>query len=192
LLSPHSIIPLEFAEREVHEISVHFPEKDLFFHEESTETRVKEIPSKHDVLHFATHGEFNDRQPMQSGLLLTGDKENDGFLQVHEIFGLSLGEANLVALSACDTALSRIYSGDDLVGLSRAFLYAGAPKLLATLWPVQDRSTYLLMRDFYENWQSKDLPPPEALRRAQIQLRSSTGYEHPYYWAPFILIGDWR
>ena len=185
-------IPLEFAEKEVDQISGHFPQSELYFHEEATETRVKTRSSTHDVLHFATHGEFNDRQPMQSGLLLTCDNENDGFLQVHEIFGLDLREANLVTLSACDTALSRIYSGDDLVGLSRAFLYAGAPTLLATLWPVQDRSTYLLMTAFYENWQAKDFSPPEALRRAQIQLRSSPEFEHPFHWAPFILIGDWR
>ena len=76
---------------------------------------------------------------MQSCLLLAKDKDNDGYLQVHEIFGLNLREANLVVLSACDTALSKIYSGDDLVGLSRGFMYAGTPSLMATLWQVDDR-----------------------------------------------------
>ncbi|MCF8063436.1 MAG: CHAT domain-containing protein, partial [Deltaproteobacteria bacterium] len=121
-----------------------------------------------------------------------GDNQNDGFLQVHEIFDLDLEGVDLVTLSACDTALSRIYSGDDLVGLSRAFVYAGTPRLLATLWPVEDRSTYLLMTAFYRSWTTEGASPPEALRRAQAHLRSLPGYEHPFHWAPFVVIGDWQ
>ena len=103
---------------------------------------------------------------------------------MHEIFGLNLKEANLVVLSACDTALSKIYSGDDLVGLSRGFMYAGTPSLMATLWQVDDQSTSLFIKEFYNNWENKGMSKPEALRQAQITLKSTPGYSHPYYWAP--------
>jgi len=148
-------------------------------------------PTIADIIHFACHGEFNDKQRMQSGLLLSKDKDNDGCLQVHEIFGLDLRNANLVTLSACETALSKIYGGDDLVGLSRGFIYAGTPSILATFWKMDDSSTSILMEAFYDNWQKKGMNKPEALRQAQITLKSMPAYKHPYYWAPFVMIGDW-
>jgi hypothetical protein len=183
---------LRFAEEEVRTISDLFPVKEIYVSDEATETRAKGRCRNRDVLHFASHGEFNERQPMQSGLLLAPDEQNDGFLQVHEIFELDLDGVDLVTLSACDTALSRIYSGDDLVGLSRAFMYAGCPRLLATLWSVEDRSTYLLMTAFYEYWADEGVSPPEALRRAQVHVRRLPGLRHPFHWAPFVLIGDWQ
>lgn len=128
---------------------------------------------------------------MQSGLLLSKDADNDGYLQVHEIFGLDLRNANLVVLSACETGLSKIYGGDDLVGLSRGFIYAGTPSLMATIWEVDDRSTSILMKEFYENWHKKGMTKPEALRQAQLTLKDMPEYRHPFYWAPFIVIGDW-
>jgi CHAT domain-containing protein len=95
-------------------------------------------------------------------------------------------------LSACETALAKVQGGDDLVGLSRGFIYAGTPSLLATLWEVDDQSTSIVMRQFYENWRKKGMEKPEALRRAQLALKKTPGYEHPYYWAPFVIIGDWQ
>ena len=185
-------IPLGFAELEVSGISGLFSKKEIYFRGEATEGRAKGRTNSPDIIHFACHGEFNDKQPMQSGLLLSKDADNDGYLQVHEIFGLELGNANLVVLSACETAVSKIYGGDDLVGLSRGFIYAGTPSLLATLWEVDDQSTAILMKKFYENWQKKGMTKPEALRQAQTALKSMSQYRHPYYWAPFIMIGDWR
>jgi CHAT domain-containing protein len=111
---------------------------------------------------------------------------------VHEIFGLDLRNTNLVVLSACETALSKIYGGDDLVGLSRGFIYAGTPSLLATLWEVDDHSTAILIEEFYKNWQKKGMSKPKALQQAQVALKSMPQYQHPFYWAPFIMIGDWR
>ena len=184
-------VPLGFAEIEVNNISKLFSKKETYFKRKATEGRAKGRSKSPDIIHFACHGEFNDKQPMQSGLLLSKDADNDGCLQVHEIFGLDLRNANLVALSACDTALSKIYGGDDLVGLSRGFIYAGTPSLLATLWKVDDRSTSILMKAFYENWHNKGMTKPEALRQAQVAVKSMPQYRHPYYWAPFVMIGDW-
>jgi len=157
----------------------------------TTETAAKKKVSSFNIVHFATHGEFNDRQPLQSGLLLAKDEENDGYFQVHEIFGMDLKNANLVTLSACETALAKIMGGDDLVGLSRGFIYAGTPSLLAILWKVDDPATSKLMEYFYQNWK-QGMSKPEALRRAQIALKDIPQYSHPYYWAPFVMIGDWK
>ncbi|MCP4350126.1 MAG: tetratricopeptide repeat protein [Desulfobacterales bacterium] len=184
-------VPLGFAETEINNISRLFPKKETYFRNRATETRAKGSSDSPDIIHFACHGEFNDKQPMQSGLLLSKDRTNDGQLQVHELFGMNLRNANLVVLSACDTALSRIYGGDDLVGLARGFIYAGTPSILATLWEVDDRSTSILMKKFYENWYKKGMSKPEALRKAQLSVKSMPGYEHPFYWAPFVMIGDW-
>ena len=184
-------IPLEYAEMEGKTVSLLFPKKEIYMKEKATETIVKKRSSPYNIIHFASHGEFNERQPLQSGLVLAKDTENDGFLQVHEIFSLNLPNANLVTLSACETALARIQGGDDMVGLSRGFIYAGTPSLLATLWSVDDQSTYILMEHFYKNW-LKGMSKPEALRQAQISLKNMPQYRHPFYWAPFVMIGDWK
>lgn len=183
-------MPLAFTEVEVWDISKLFTRNEVYVRERATEGTARTKALDFDVIHFACHGEFNDRQPMQSGLLLAKDQENDGYLQVHEIFGLNLGKANLVTLSACETALGKIQGGDDMVGLSRGFIYAGTPSILATLWKVDDKSTALFMEKFYANWQ-EGMSKPEALRQAQTSIRNMSAYEHPYYWAPFVMIGDW-
>ncbi len=185
-------VPLGFSEIEVNNIAKLFSNKEVYSKDKATEGIAKEKSTDPDVIHFACHGEFNERQPLQSGLLLAKDKDNDGYLQVHEIFGMNLENANLVTLSACETALSKIQGGDDLVGLSRGFIYAGTPSILATLWNVDDRSTSILMKHFYENWQEKGMSKPEALRQAQITLKNMPDYKHPYYWAAFEMVGDWR
>ena len=143
--------PLAFAEEEVKSIGKLFNDKEVYAEEKATESTVKDKAKQAGILHFACHGEFNDMQPLQSGLILAKDGANDGYLQVHEIFSLNLEKANIVALSACETALSRIQGGDDLVGLSRGFIYAGTPSLLASLWQVDDRATGELMEKFYDN-----------------------------------------
>jgi CHAT domain-containing protein/Tfp pilus assembly protein PilF len=183
--------PLEFAEIEGKAISKLFPQNEVYSREKATETIAKKKGSSFNIIHFATHGEFNDRQPLQSGLLLAKDEENDGYFQVHEIFGMDLRNANLVTLSACETALSKIMGGDDLVGLSRGFIYAGTPSILATLWKVDDPATSKIMEYFYRNWK-QGMSKPESLRRAQIALKNIPEFRHPYYWAPFVMIGDWQ
>ena len=180
------------SESEISTISQHFLKNEIFLKNEATESVVKDKCHAFDVIHLASHGEFNEKQPLFSGLLLARDKRNDGYLQVHEVFGLELKEANLITLSACETALAKVEGGDDLVGLSRAFIYAGTPSILGTLWKVDDPATARIMEIFYDNWRHKGASKAKALRNAQIALKSIPAWSHPYFWAPFIMIGDWR
>jgi len=184
--------PLEWTEKEVENVGKMFPVSKVYIREKATKFLLKEEAGEPGVVHLACHGEFNDRQPLHSGLLLAKEGDDDGKLRVHEVFGLNLKSANLVTLSACQTALGKVSSGDDMVGLSRAFLYAGTPSLLATLWSVDDTSTALLMERFYDNWRNKKMSKPGALRQAQLSLAAMPEYGHPFFWAAFVLIGDWE
>lgn len=143
-----------------------------------------------DALHIASHGLFYADKPMFSALALSGGGGSDGFLQTHEIFGLDLAGTNLVTLSACETGLASISGGDELVGLSRAFIYAGAPRVVVSLWSVNDASTGELMKSFYEKMKSSGAAA--ALRGAQRELKSNPDFAHPFFWAPFQLVGDWK
>jgi CHAT domain-containing protein len=145
----------------------------------TTENVVKSI-GRGNLIHFATHGVLDNRHPLFSGLLLS-----DGIISVSSIFSLDL-RANLVVLSACNTGIGELSSGDEIVGMTRAFMYAGAPTIVATLWSVSDESTALLMKSFYENLQ-KDEPATVALRHAQLSLMEK--YPEPFYWAPFFVTG---
>ena len=185
-------ITLPFAENEVRAIKSMFPSRQVYSGPNATKTRATELSANFNVVHFACHGEFNDMQPLQSGLLLAHDGNNDGLLRIPDVFGLNLQEANLVTLSACETALSKVRGGEDWAGMSRGFIYAGTPSILATLWSVDDKSTAILMQNFYKNWLKKGMSKPAALRQAQLALKSIPEYSHPFYWAPFVMIGDWK
>jgi len=144
----------------------------------------------------ATHGYFNKKNPLLSGLELEADDSDDGLLEVHEILGLALN-AQLVTLSACQTGLGSGYfneipAGDEFVGLTRAFLLAGSHSVLASLWAVDDRSTVDLMKSFYYrlNTSGSEISQAAALTLAQRELRASKEYGHPFYWAPFVLVGQ--
>jgi CHAT domain-containing protein len=150
----------------------------------ATETAVRNLGGRFRQLHFATHGRFDAARPLDSGLLLAPDARHDGVLRVDEIFNLQL-RADLVTLSACETGLGHVGSGDDVIGLSRGFLYAGARSIVASLWSVDDRATGALMTSFYAHLEAGDRR--EALRRAQLDTRSR--WAHPYYWAAFQLVG---
>lgn len=147
----------------------------------------------YQILHFATHGHLDSSRGELSGLVLSQfDAEGravDGFLWAYEIQDLDLA-AKLVVLSACETGLGQETPGEGLVGLTHAFYAAGVERALVSLWRVDDRATARLMEFFYEALVQKGLPPAEALRRAQLRLRE-VGWEEPYYWAPFVLDGDW-
>ncbi|MDY7075909.1 MAG: CHAT domain-containing protein [Chloroflexota bacterium] len=142
-----------------------------------------------DVVHLACHGYFHPTEPMQSGVVLAGHES----LTAQEIMGLSL-QAYLVTLNACKTGRSNVIRGDELVGLTRALLYAGTSSTLVSLWAVDDESTGQLMTSFYSRLYDdrgrKVKTAASALREAMLELRKTK--EHPYYWAPFILVGDWR
>lgn len=149
------------------------------------------LASNFRTLHLATHGDFRPDNPLFSGLAL-----EDGWLTTLDIFGLRL-DASLVTLSACQTGRSVIGGGDELLGLMRAFLYAGAASLVLSLWPVEDRSAALLMQSFY-NALAAGRPKGAALRHAQREFihcepgreDAAGSYAHPYFWAPFFLVGD--
>ena len=207
---------LQFAERETAELKKSFPETTQLLKSEATKLKVKELAARYDILHFAAHTELKQDDPLSSAVLLAKSNSDNGRLEVRDIFGLDL-KASLVVLSGCETALGKLSSGDELVGLTRAFIYAGTPSVIASLWKVNDSSTAQLMSSFYRNLKSKT--KVESLRQAQLDLirgkvsspllaqrgvggiaklgQTSAGRSsntittsHPYFWAPFILIGD--
>ena len=151
---------------------------------------------RYRILHFATHGLLNSQHPELSGLVLSlvdpqGNPREDGFLLAHEISSLDIS-AQLVVLSACQTGLGDEVRGEGIVGLTRSFLSAGVPRVIVSLWNVNDHATSELMTRFYRGMIVKGLPPSAALRCAQLSLRSQTEWSSPYFWAPFIFQGEWR
>jgi len=152
--------------------------------------------AKFKIIHFATHGILNNMHPELSGLVLSlydrqGQAQN-GFLRLHDIYQLRLN-ADLVVLSACQTALGKEVKGEGLIGLTRGFMYAGAPRIVASLWKVDDEATSELMKRFYQYLLGEEqLPAAAALRKAQISIMNEKRWQSPYYWAAFVLQGDWR
>lgn len=146
-------------------------------------------------VHFATHGVIDSRHPELSGLVLSlyngkGERQ-DGFLRLNDIYNLRL-DADLVVLSACRTALGKEIRGEGLVGLTRGFMYAGASRVLASLWSVEDRATADLMGSLYSGMLREGLSPAAALRKAQLEMAKNPHRQSPYYWAGFSLQGEWR
>jgi len=139
--------------------------------------------------------EINEEWPGASGIVLTQVDEKGrpipGDLRLREIYTLDLA-ADLVVLSGCRTALGRVVRGDGLVGLTRGFFYAGAQRLVVSLWDVDDEATAEFMALFYRGLVESRLPVSEALQQAQLELRRNERWEIPYYWAGFILQGDWK
>lgn len=151
---------------------------------------------RYRILHFATHGLLNSKHPELSGLVLSlvdaqGNPRDDGFLLAHEISNLDL-RAHLVVLSACQTGFGDEVRGEGLVSLTRSFMQAGVPKVVVSLWNVNDEATAELMTRFYRALIEKGLPPSSALRCAQLSMRRKPEWRSPYYWAPFIFQGDWQ
>src|SRR5262245_61334749 len=147
------------------------------------------------IVHFATHGLINSEHPELSGLVLSLVDENgkpqDGFLRMSEIFNLEM-PADLVVLSACQTALGKEVKGEGLVGLTRGFMHAGAQRVVASLWQVDDLATAELMKHFYSGMLKENLRPAAALRAAQIEMSKSPRWSSPYFWAGFIIQGEWK
>ncbi|HEV2844882.1 MAG TPA: CHAT domain-containing protein, partial [Thermoanaerobaculia bacterium] len=147
------------------------------------------------IVHFATHGVIDAERPALSGLALSMVDEKggsrEGFLHLHDIYNLRL-DADLVVLSGCRTALGREVRGEGLIGLARGFQYAGARRVLASLWRVEDRATAALMERFYRALWIEKLAPAAALRAAQLDVRQQRRWRDPYFWAGFVLAGDWN
>ncbi|MCP4406579.1 MAG: tetratricopeptide repeat protein [Gammaproteobacteria bacterium] len=177
---------LPFAEKEAQTIAELFGIKPLI-DEAATETVVRQQVSEANILHLAAHGQFNPVAPLNSLIALAPDETNDGWLTVGESYGLNLENTDLVVLSACETNLGDLSAGDELVGLTRALIFAGTPSVIASLWAVEDETTSLLMERFYTHLRD-GVGKAEALRQAQIEVR--TEYPNPYYWSGFVLSGD--
>ncbi len=147
------------------------------------------------IVHFATHGLLNAGHPELSGLALSLVDEKgqpqDGFLRLHEIYNLKLN-ADLVVLSACQTALGKEIKGEGLIGLTRGFMYAGAPRVVASLWKVDDLATAELMKRFYRAMLQGKQRPAAALRAAQLEMMQKPRWQSPFYWAAFTLQGEWK
>jgi CHAT domain-containing protein len=138
---------------------------------------------------------INSQHPELSGIVLSLVDEHgeprDGFLRAHEIYNLKLS-ADLVVLSACQTALGKEIKGEGLLGLTRGFMYAGAPRVVASLWDVKDEATAELMKRFYRAMFKENLSPAAALRAAQVSMWKEKRWVPPYYWAAFVMQGEWR
>jgi CHAT domain-containing protein/tetratricopeptide (TPR) repeat protein len=189
--------PLPSTRKEVESIAALYHHPQVYLGREATEERAKSLGPESRLVHFACHGLLDERFPLNSALALTlpqhpAEGQDNGLLQAWEIFESVRLDADLVTLSACDTALGREMGGEGLVGLTRAFQYAGARSVLASLWGVADYSTSHFMKSFY-GYLRGGKPKDEALRAAQIdQIRKKGGSSHPFFWAAFELSGDWR
>ncbi|HZR27531.1 MAG TPA: CHAT domain-containing protein [Terriglobales bacterium] len=189
---------LPFTRREADAISSVAPAgdvtEDLDF-DASKATALSPQLKDYRIVHFATHGLLNNEHPELSGLVFSlvdkQGKEQDGFLRMLDIYNMELN-ADLVVLSACQTALGKEIGEEGLVGLTRGFMYAGAPRVVASLWKVDDEATAELMKKFYEGMLRDHQTPAQALRSAQQWMRTQKAWQAPYYWAGFVLQGEWK
>ena len=181
----------------------------VFVGSDATEENAKSLPRNTRIVHFATHATLDERSPLDSAVVLSIPEEfeegkDNGLLQAWEIFERFRVDADLVVLSACESGLGKEMGGEGLIGLTRAFQYAGARSVMASLWKISDRTTAELMVRFYKHLKA-GLPKDEALRAAQmelirgpIQVKNEKGdmeeidTSAPYYWAAFQIYGDWQ
>lgn len=178
-------LDLPNAQIEAEDIARRAAKATLLVRGRASETLFKQLAGDFNYIHVASHGEFETDAPLNSALLLAKDSANDGMLTVGKLYTLRLN-ADLVTLSACETGLGKIASGDDVVGLTRGFLYAGTSSVVASLWKVDDLATSELMNFFYGNL--KKINKRDALRQAQLETKKI--FPHPYFWAAFYLTGS--
>jgi CHAT domain-containing protein len=143
------------------------------------------------VVHLATHGLVDAREPIRSSVALTPGDNEDGYFHTLEILAIPM-HSQLVVMSACESARGEISRGEGVVGLSRAFLASGAGSVVASLWAVSDESTAELMKTFYERMLGKKRPASRALNEARLALIDTEKYSHPFYWSPFVVTGTER
>ena len=180
-------LELPFAEKEASAVGFEQPGGEVALREKATEAAFRDRAGLSEYLHLACHGEFNSKSPLFSSLKLAPGGEQDGDLTALEVFSLSLS-ARLVTLSACQTGLGQLKSGDEIIGFNRAFLAAGAGSIISSLWRVSDVATAIMMKRFYRYL--KTGTALDALHQAQQVVRRY--FPHPAYWSGFTLIGTWR
>jgi CHAT domain-containing protein len=191
-------VRLRFSRLEAEEIARLFPAartlKALDF-DASRETVLNPEFGRHRIVHFATHGVLNNERPELSGVVLSqvdrAGRPQNGWLRLYEVYNLRLA-SDLVVLSACQTALGGEINGEGLMGLTRGFLYAGAARVVSSLWEVDDRTSAQLMKRFYQGMLVRGERPAAALRAAQVAMWQTRGWDAPYYWGAYTLQGEWR
>jgi CHAT domain-containing protein/Tfp pilus assembly protein PilF len=182
--------PLHYADQEARSVAELFSDEPYIGKDASEDLLINTI-GEASIVHLAAHGGFNPVAPLFSRLWLTPGDNEDGQLNVYEVYGLDLENADLVVLSACDTQMGELSAGDEVVGLNRAFLY-GSPTVVASLWSVDDEATGSLMEKFYRHL-LEGVGKAQALQAAQDEIRNDPDHPewaHPYYWAAFVLNGD--
>ena len=182
---------LPATEKEVTDIKKMYPNTQAYYREDATEDKAKDANGSYNVIHFATHGNLDYARPEKSFLTMAKNvsKGEDGMLSLQDLWGMDLmSNLNLVVLSACNTAMSS--SAEVPVSPATGFFDNGVKSVIASLWKVNDDATAVLMADFYSNLKTMEVS--EALRQAQISLTHNPKFHHPYYWSPFILMGDWK
>lgn len=191
---------LPFSAQEARSILAFAPEKEAKLaigFDANRETATSPELGQYRIIHFATHTFINNQYPSLSGIVLSlvdrQGKPQNGFLFARDIYNLRL-PAELVVLSSCQSALGKEIKGkgEGLISLTRGFMYSGTARVMASLWAVDDEATARLMTNFYEDMLGKGLQPSAALRQAQIKIMKQERWESPYYWAAFILQGEWR
>jgi CHAT domain-containing protein len=179
------------AQAEVQELAGMFARHQVFTREQATKTRFRQAVAQASIVHVAAHAVADQVDPLYSRILLATEDGRRSDLEAHEIMQLALRGTALVTLSACESGLGRIASGDEVQGFTRAFLQAGSTSLIASLWPVSDSATELLMRRLYREL-SRGRDVQGAMQAAQLALLHDPRFAHPFFWAPFNLIGNWR
>ncbi len=189
---------LPFTQTEAKQILALFPQQSSLPEIGFSANRNRSLNAQMDqyrLIHFATHGLLNSQSPQLSGLVLSlfnpQGRSQNGFLRLYDIFNLRLA-AELVVLSACQTGLGKAIKGEGLIGLTRGFMYAGANRVVVSLWSVDDLATSLLMTEFYRGILQDNLSPGLALQRTQKQIKADQDLASPYYWAAFTLQGEWQ
>jgi CHAT domain-containing protein len=179
------------SEREVKQIAELFADKKIYLKSEASKRQFRDSAVGAGILHVAAHAQVDVIDPLKSRILLAPEQNDAGFLEAHEVYGLDLKKVSMVTLSACESGLGRIARGDEILGFTRSFLSAGASGLLVSLWPVADDSTELLMTTLYREL-AKGQEVLIAMQIAQVTVLKQEKFGHPFFWAPFNLIGDWR
>ncbi|MDZ7376358.1 MAG: CHAT domain-containing protein, partial [candidate division KSB1 bacterium] len=182
-------LELPFSEKEIESVSLFYPDVAAYLYQQATETKFKQTCRLSNIILLSCHGEFDPSNPLFYCLRIPPDALNDGRLTAHEIFQLELN-AYLVTMSACETGLATISAGDEIIGLSRSFIYAGSASLLSSLWKVDDLATAVLIKRFFRYLKEGE-PKAKALQKA-IELVRNQINVHPVYWAAFNLTGDFR
>ncbi|MBC7994786.1 MAG: CHAT domain-containing protein [Rhizobacter sp.] len=184
-------VPLPGAEREVQQVAKLFPRNEVFVQKDATKERFKAGAGRANMVHVAAHAELDDVDPLFSRILFASDANDSGLLEAREIYTLDLRGVRLITLSACESGLGRVARGDEIIGFTRSLLSAGASSIVASLWPVADDSTDVLMSRLYRELAAgRDLMA--GMQQAQLEVQKNRRFAHPFFWAPFNVIGNGR